>query len=159
MKTKIFPLATLLLALFMCISCSRDEVSPQVEDANLIVQTTTEAGDGEGRSFGGFSFCGQWIPPVAPMGTSGTILQITYSSNPNDYPNGVVDIECTRKEYFDRFCALRMTQLQNQDPYKDTWNLLDDPQSIDPACAPRPKDDVDVASQSDPRVCVGSDCD
>ena len=154
MKIKKIFLLILATVIFAC--SSEETIELQDENANITVEVDTQNTEinGPGRWSGcsiPFNF-----PPVAPLGTPGNLIFITYSDDPLDYPGGVVDIECTRFEYFNRFCLLKMVQIQNQDPYKDLWIKVSNPPV---GCLPFPKDDVDVASNTDPRVCVGTACD
>jgi len=145
-----------MLAVLVFACSSEETIETQDEVVNMTIEIDAQGtgNNAPGRSSG--CFIPFDFPPVANWGTPGTLIYITYSDDPNDYPGGVVDIECTRLEYFNRYCELNMAMLQNQDPYKDLWLKLATPP---PGCLPRPKDDVEVSTTTDPRICVGTDCD
>ncbi|MEL6811423.1 MAG: hypothetical protein AAFP76_08825 [Bacteroidota bacterium] len=151
MKIKILSIILLTTLFFSCSVEEKSEI--QSNDA----QSTELGTSGEvilSKNSRGERFeCDpQWVPPVAPVGSHGVLYTINYSQDPNDYPNGVIDVACAREELFSIICNLHMLQLQNTDPFIDTWLQDTVP------CTGGKEDDVNTAVQSDPRVCIGSAC-
>ncbi|MEL6811422.1 MAG: hypothetical protein AAFP76_08820 [Bacteroidota bacterium] len=144
MKTKI---SLLLLAVTIFFACSKDDTTIETDSQNLITSSETQ------QRSPSFTCDPSWEAPTVSNWPPIGLIQIYYSQDPNDYPGGVVDVECTRQEFFQNYCELRMTVLQDEDPFHDTWKVV-----FEGICQPRPKDDVNTAANSDPRVCVGSAC-
>ncbi len=69
---------------------------------------------------GNVSNCSDFTPPRGtPQGNEENII-INYS-----FLLTVTEIDCVRKEYFERFPLLRMTKVQYEDPYRDSWLIKD----------------------------------
>lgn len=138
-------------------ACSSEEVVETQNEQQLVISTNSEDGRSSGDRDDPFVCDLLWEPPIAPVGTPGNIIHVYWSDNPADWPNGIIDVDCARQEYFEYFCGLFMTQLQNTDPYRDTWLRNEE---LDPiGCLTKSKDHVSTSSNDDPRVCTGSDCD
>ncbi len=94
--------------------------------------------------------------PVAPFGTSGVTFIIHY--DPSSHNNDPEEVNCTRMEYMGMFCGLKMTLIQSQDPWVDSWVLTQDLSCGGGGGMPT-KQDVDTTVDGDPRLCIpGLDC-
>lgn len=165
MKLKFFSLLAVALLVFAC--SQEDAVELPQEQQTLTIETTQESttpperGNAAtaNRIGGGLFWCDpNYEFPQSDFGDPGFVIQVYWSDNPNDWPGGVIDIECARQEYFEYFCGLSMNWIQPQDPYQEAWRR--DLGSTECWTIPgKSKDDVNTQSNNDDRVCTGPECD
>lgn len=148
-------LLTLAMITLLAASCSKDDVT-QNEEANFV--TTANTTENPNRT-PGFVCDPSWDPRQDRPTLGDNVHTVYYSTNPVFYglPAGATitaaDIDCVRQEFFRNVCGLYMHKDQPVDMYTDIWiqRVSDCPSPF--------KDDVETATNSDDRVCTGSDCD
>lgn len=162
MKLRIFSLFVMALIVF---ACSTEDTTNQIQNGEgfTIKNQNVNGQSRNGGMVGGSGFiCDpNWVAPeVFPWDPIvDKTIQVYWSDNPNDWPLGIIDIECARQEYFDIFCGMYMSTIQPTDPWHEVW--LRDFQANDcwQGVNPKSKDHVDTQSNDDPRVCTGPNCD
>lgn len=144
-----FKILTITLFSILVIGCSNEEIIEE-QDANLVTST---------ESFNRFNCDPAWNAPISTPTFGDVLHYVYYSDNAADYGFGsgptvtIEDIECVRQEYFKNYCGLYLRANQPSSMFEDVWiRRYSD-------CPPSVKDDVNTSSNTDPRVCVGSDCD
>lgn len=103
-----------------------------------------------------FLGCPEWIAPIASLDNQGEVIHIYYDPN----LVSLDEINCIRKDFFERYCYLRMSRLQNeQDPYHDVWvyEYTLDCDWVGPSAGTSTKSAAQKAEE-DPRTCVRSRC-
>jgi len=61
--------------------------------------------------------CENWVAPIHRVGEKGFSIDIYY--DPLVVP--INEINCVRQEFFQRWSSLRMSRIQDDDPYHDVW--------------------------------------
>lgn len=152
MKLRLLTYTTITLLL---ISCSKEE-STQIEDAN--VETFTSVIENKNRT-PIFTCNPSWEASRTFPNQSGDLqYYIFYSNDPTDYGLPATatiteaDINCVRQEYFANFCGMYLHTFQPTNIFEDAWIRRI-------SLCGEVKDDVETATNSDDRVCTGSNCD
>lgn len=76
--------------------------------------------------------CPSFVAPLEQGGDQGDFLTITYRQFYLDpitnqfLETTLADINCIRQEYFEEFPCLRMSVIQDNNPYTDYWLILTD---------------------------------
>lgn len=145
---------TMITLLF--ISCSKEDVT-QTEEINFVTTTVIPEEGSRTPSFSSFVCDPAWVAPETTQGLGDIVYTVYYSDDPADYgftAGTTVTAEmihCVRQEYFFEICTLYMHVQQNSNMFIDTW--------VHRTLGCAGKDDVETATNSDDRVCTGSDCD
>jgi hypothetical protein len=164
MKIKFLSLLVMALVIFACSKEESNELNQDQQPFTMEIEqqsNTKPDGNVNNSRKGGFGFvCDpNWEPDTLLPGNPivDKVIDVYWSDDPNDWPLGVIDIECARQEYFKFFCGMYMSTIQPSDPYRDTW--LRDFDAADCIDNSKSKDHVDTQSNGDDRVCTGPNCD
>lgn len=160
-----FRLLTVVMMTLLFVSCSKEEVT-QTEDVNLVTTAITPENGSRTPGFSSFACDPSWeAPRVSPDTSSNScdkVLYIYYSTDPTDYGLPATatiteaDINCVRQEYVTNFENLFLHTFQPTAMFEDSW--VRKITRVNGKC-PETKDDVETATNSDDRVCTGSNCD
>lgn len=147
---------TIAMITLLFTSCSKEDVT-QMEELNSNESTIIPENGTRTPGLTTFVCDPLWVAPETTQQAGDLVYTIYYSDNAADYGLGggalVTEemIDCVRQEYFYEICGLYMHVQQNSNIYIDTW--------VHRRFGCVGKDDVETATNSDDRVCTGSNCD